>query len=158
MRVGRPLKLKKRIIYPDSDGKPIAEGTKQFEWITTIMHGFDWLYIDNPNVFVAADLFWYPVMASNRTRQAPDTMIVFGRPKGDRGSYKQWKEGNIPPQVVFETWSPSNQEAELKDKRDFYERYGVQEYYEYDPHDGRLFGWLRQWNKLVPIQNMQGFI
>jgi Uma2 family endonuclease len=32
-------------------------------------------------------------------------MVVFGRSKGDRGSYQQWKEDNIPPQVVFEILS-----------------------------------------------------
>jgi Uma2 family endonuclease len=29
-------------------------------------------------------------------------MAVFGEPKRDRGSYKQCKEENIAPQVVFE--------------------------------------------------------
>ncbi len=32
-------------------------------------------------------------------------MVVFGRPKGDRGSYKQWLENQIAPQVVFEILS-----------------------------------------------------
>ena len=35
-------------------------------------------------------------------------MVVFGRPKGRRGSYRQWEEDNIPPQVVFEILSPGN--------------------------------------------------
>jgi Uma2 family endonuclease len=48
------------------------------------------------------------IEGDNKTCQAPDTMVVFGRPKGDRGSYKQWQEENIPPQVVFEFLSPSN--------------------------------------------------
>ncbi len=39
---------------------------------------------------------------------APDVMVVFGRPKGRRGSYKQWQEDNIAPQVVFAILSPSN--------------------------------------------------
>ncbi|EAM49910.1 conserved hypothetical protein [Crocosphaera watsonii WH 8501] len=29
-------------------------------------------------------------------------MVVFCRPKEERGSYQQWKEDNIAPQVVFE--------------------------------------------------------
>ena len=53
-------------------------------------------------------------------------MIVFDRPDGHRGSYKQWQEEDIPPQVVFEVLSPSNSAMEMLEKRDFYEKYGVQ--------------------------------
>ncbi len=40
-------------------------------------------------------------------------MVAFGRPKGERGSYQQWKENNIPPQVVFEILSPGNTQTEM---------------------------------------------
>jgi len=46
----------KPIIYPDSDGKPMADNTKQFDWITTLVGGLQVLFIDDPNVFVAGDL------------------------------------------------------------------------------------------------------
>lgn len=51
-------------------------------------------------------LLWYPVESHPEIRTAPDVLVVFGRPKGHRGSYKQWEEDNIPPQVVFEILSP----------------------------------------------------
>jgi Uma2 family endonuclease len=76
---------------------------------------------------------------------APDVMVAFGRPKGRRGSYKQWQEENIPPQVAFEILSPSNKDRRglesLEDKFNFYEAYGIQEYYVYDPDDLVLQGW-----------------
>lgn len=158
MSVEQKLPPKNQIVYPDSDGKPMADNTKQFEWIVTIESGFDWFYENDPNVFVAGDLLWYPVEGDNKTRQAPDTIVVFGRPKGHRKSYRQWEEANIPPQVAFEVWSPGNRAGEMKEKRDFYEHYGVQEYYEYDPDRGKLFGWLYQGSGFVRIQNMQGFV
>ena len=65
----------------------------------------------------AGDLFWYPVKGSNRIKLAPDTMVVFGRPKGQRGSYRQWEEDNIPPQVVFEILSPGNSKDEMTRKK-----------------------------------------
>jgi Uma2 family endonuclease len=107
---------KPEIIYPDSDGKPMADNTKQFELIVEIKKGLDLLYINEPNVFIAGDLFWYPVQGQPKIVTAPDVMVVFGRPKGEspeatlseRGSYKQWQEENIAPQVVFEILSPSN--------------------------------------------------
>jgi hypothetical protein len=109
-------------------------------------------------VFIAGDLLWYPVEGSNTIRQAPDVMVVFGRPKGDRGSYQQWKEDNITPQVVFEILSPGNTLKEMARKLRFYEQYGVEEYYIYDPDKNDLNGYLRQENTLEVIEEMQGFI
>lgn len=122
------------IIYPESDGLPLADNTIQFRLITTIVGGIAALYKDNPNVFVAGDLFWYPKEGEPWVKQAPDVMVVFGRSQGDRRSYKQWKEENIPPQVVFEIGFASNTTAELEGtKLRFYSQYGVEEYYLFNP-------------------------
>jgi Uma2 family endonuclease len=146
------------IIYPESDGKPMADNTVQFRTIVTIQGGLDTLFRDDPNVFVAGDLFWYPVEGDNTTRVAPDILVAFGRPRGDRGSYLQWKEGNVAPQVVFEVLSPSNRFAELLRKFRFYEQFGVEEYYVYDPDDGELAGYLRNNGQLKEIENMSGWV
>jgi Uma2 family endonuclease len=131
------------IHYPESDGKPMADNTKQFHWITVIKQNLDWLFAQDPQVFIAGDLFWYPVEGRPNIVTAPDVLVVFGRPKGDRGSYKQWEENNIAPQVVFEILSPSNSKTEMEKKLIFYDRYGVDEYYIYDPDRQQLEGWLR---------------
>lgn len=147
------------LFYPESDGKPLADNTVQFRLIIMIQGGIDAFFQDDPNVFVAGDLFWYPVEGEPWTKQAPDVMVVFGRPKGDRRSYKQWQEGDIPPQVVFEIASESNSLQELEqNKHWFYERYGVDEYYLFDPDRQSLKGWLRQDDALVPISSMVGWI
>ena len=146
------------IIYPDSDGQPMADNTKQFRRITTIQGGLDALFKDNADIFVAGDLLWYPVEGDNKTRLAPDVMVVFGRPKGDRGSYQQWREDNIPPQVVFEVLSPGNRLGEMVRKLRFYERYGVEEYYIYDPDNVDLTGWLRSGAELTEIETMGGWV
>ncbi|MFM7577455.1 MAG: Uma2 family endonuclease [Microcystaceae cyanobacterium] len=131
------------INYPESDGKPMVDNTKQFHWITVIKQNLDWLFAQDPQVFIAGDLFWYPVEGRPDIVIAPDVLVVFGRPKGDRGSYKQWEENNIAPQVVFEILSPCNSKTEMEKKLIFYERYGVEEYYIYDPDRDRLEGWLK---------------
>ena len=146
------------IIYPASDGQPMADNTKQFRWIVVIKENLELLFPDNPNVFVAGDLLWYPVEGDNKLRQAPDAMVVFGRPKGDRGSYKQWEEDNIPPQVVFEILSPGNRLKEMAKKFQFYKRYGVEEYYVYDPDSVELIGWLRSGEELEVIEEMNGWV
>lgn len=135
----------------------MAENTLQFRWIVTIQGGLDVLFAQNPNVFVAGDLLWYPVEGDNRTRQAPDVMIVFGRPKGDRGSYRQWEEGGIGPQVVFEVLSPGNRHGEMVRKYAFYEHHGVEEYYVFDPDHHELLGYLRDSEGLTEIPSMNGW-
>jgi Uma2 family endonuclease len=146
------------VIYPDSDGEPMAQNTLQFNWIVKVKEGLEILFAAIEDIFVAGDLFWYPVQGDNTIKYAPDAMVVFGRPKGYRGSYLQWKEGNIPPQVVFEILSPSNTRREMQLKLDFYQKYGVEEYYVYDPEKNRLTGWLRSGKSLKAIKNMNGWV
>ncbi|KAM3092552.1 Uma2 family endonuclease [Phormidesmis sp. 146-12] len=137
------LKTVSQIHYPDSDGRPMADNTKQFRWIVTIKENLELLFVDDPNIFVAGDLLWYPIEGDNTICQAPDVMVVIGRPKGDRGSYKQWEEDNLPPQVTFEILSPGNRLKEMVKKLKFYDRHQVAEYYVYDPDDNELIGWQR---------------
>ncbi|MBC7968584.1 MAG: Uma2 family endonuclease [Verrucomicrobia bacterium] len=146
------------IVYPDSDGKPMSDNTKQFRWIVVIKENLEWLFADAPNVFVAGDFLWYPVEGDHKIRQAPDAMVVFGRPKGDRGSYQQWKEDHIAPQVVFEVLSPGNTRAEMNRKLLFYDRYGVEEYYLYDPDTNALSGWQRVEGFLDLIEVMADWV
>ena len=146
------------IIYPESDGQPMADNSKQFRWITTIEGNLEILFEHEPDIFVAGDMLWYPVEGNNQLRIAPDVMVAFGRPKGDRGSYLQWREGGIAPQVVFEILSPGNTKGEMEHKFNFYDRYGVEEYYLYDPDSGRLQGWRRQGGRLQEIEKMAGWV
>ena len=95
----------------------MSDTTLQFKWIVTIEGGLDALFIDDPDVFVAGDLLWYPTEGKPGIRSAPDVMVVFGRPKGDWGSYMQWgKTGLHPrwcsrlshPRTVLAKWNASS--------------------------------------------------
>ncbi|MDJ1176278.1 Uma2 family endonuclease [Roseofilum capinflatum] len=152
-------------LYPESDGKPMADNTVQFRLMTTIVGGLSVLFKERQDVFVAGDLLWYPKKAGTLTvaeeklpfSQAPDIMVVLGVEKKDRGSYKQWEEGNIVPQVAMEIISPSNSRGQMNDKFEFYDYYGVEEYYVYDPELNQLQGWLRSGGKLTEIPQMEGW-
>jgi Uma2 family endonuclease len=158
------LDLTEALLYPQSDGKPMAESTEQYRWIVILKENLEILFADVADVFIAADLLWYPVQVEvpPAPAQAPDVMVIWGRPKGKRRSYLQWKENNIGPQVVFEILSASHKtregEANLEFKFLFYEAHGVGEYYIYDPDDFALRGWLRQAQKLVPIDPMDNWV
>jgi Uma2 family endonuclease len=148
----------KPVEYPESDGKPMADNTKQARWIVILFDNLLALFADMADVFIAADLLWYPVEGEPETRIAPDVLVAFGRPRGDQGSYKQWKEGGIAPQVVFEILSASNSAIEMADKLDWYERYGVEEYYVYDQDSNRLIVYLRRGEVLRRVRPADGFV
>ncbi|MEY3330439.1 MAG: hypothetical protein RLZZ115_3324, partial [Cyanobacteriota bacterium] len=75
-----------------------------------------------------------------------------------RGSYQQWQEDNIPPQVVFEILSPGNTIKEMAAKLQFYQWYGVEEYYLYDPEKVDFAGWQIMDGKLTIIEEIQGWV
>lgn len=120
------------IEYPSSDGKPMADNTKQTRWIITLYNNLG-SYYQGQEVFVAANLLWYPVEGMPTVRQTPDVLLAFGRPDGDRSSYQQWKEAGVVPQVVFEILSPGNSTMEMVRKLTFYRQYGVEEVIVIDP-------------------------
>jgi Uma2 family endonuclease len=146
------------IFYPESDGLPRAENTRQFRWIFTLAGNLAALYHDRDDVFVCGNQFWHPVEGEPEIRIAPDVYVVFGRPKGDRPSYRQWEEGNIPLTVVFQVLSPSNTVFEMADKQAFYSEHGVQEYYLYDPETNQLAGFERRGDVLAKIHQLNGFV
>jgi Uma2 family endonuclease len=147
------------VVYPDSDGKRMAENTKQYEWIVTIKGNLDVLFRDRADVFVAGDHLIYAVQGDPKKRRAPDVYVAFGRPKGHRGSYKVWEEGNVFPQVVFEILSPKNTAEEMRKKKLFYRVFGAEEYYVIDPEPTvpTLDVFVRQGRRFVP-RKADGFV
>ena len=141
----------------------MAENTEQYRWIALIKENLE-VVLQNTECFIAADLLWYPeeVDTPPAPSQAPDVMVVLGLPRGRRDSYKQWEEINIPPQVVFEILSPSNKTAkgrqEMESKFQFYERYGVEEYYIYDPDALYLKVWIRQNDRFVQVSDLRNWV
>ena len=155
--------LEAPIIYPETDGLPLSDNTKQLRLIMTTQGGLDSLFA-NEKVFVAGNLLWYPVPAPPGSKKAapskaPDVMVIFGQDRRDRTIYKQWEEGGLGPQVAFEFVSKNNSTDEVEVvKLDFYQKYGVDEYYIHDPDKGTLKGWTREGTWFQPIPDMNGWV
>lgn len=124
-----PAPGSRAVVYPESDGEPMAENTQQYTWIERLKGGIE---AACPDAFVAGDLLWYYLEGDPKSRVAPDVLVAFGRAPGDRGAYLQWLEDGVCPQVVVEVWSPGNTFAEQLNKLRLYERLGVQEFVTYD--------------------------
>jgi Uma2 family endonuclease len=146
------------IIYPESDGLPMSDNTRQLRWIVTLYGNLAALFRAVADVFVGGNQYWYPVEGHPELRIAPDVYVAFGRPKGDRPSYKQWEEGDVPLTVVFEILSPGNTGTEMIEKFAFYDEHGVEEYYIYDPDKNRLWIYVRRRETLVAVRPVAGFV
>src|SRR5438874_13282 len=72
------------IEYPEDDGQPMSDNSKQFRWIQVIEGNLEAVVRDQPDVVVAGNMLWYPREGHSDERNAPDVMVIFGRPKGDR--------------------------------------------------------------------------
>lgn len=145
------------IVYPESDGKPMADNSIQLRWIIVLVNNLTALFAERLDVWVGGNLMWYPVEGEPEIKNAPDVLVVFGRPKRERGSYRQWEEDNVPLTVVFEIQSPGNSTAEMDDKLTFYDEYGVEEYYLYNPETNRLKVFLRHGEVLRRIRPSHNF-
>lgn len=64
------------LLYPESDGKPMADNSKQFRYLVTIEGNLEILFAEDPNVFIIGDMLWYPVEGHPEIRQAPDVMVA----------------------------------------------------------------------------------
>jgi hypothetical protein len=132
----------------------MPKNTRQYEWIVTIKENLDEMF---PDAFVAAGLFWYPIRGEASIVSTADVMLAFGRPKGHRGSYRQWEEGDVAPFAVFEVLSPSNTPMEMNRKRAYYRRHGVVEYYEIDPEGEEVAIWTRAGDFFHEVDDVTAF-
>ncbi len=144
----QPAPAPRPVVYPDSDGEPTSDNTLQETWISRMRGGFG---VACPDAFVAGDLLWYYQEGDPTKRVGPDVMVVYGRPRGDRGSYMQWVEDGVVPQVVVEVWSPGNSFAEQTKKLRLYERLGVEEFIAYDPDRNTFAAFEREGGKLEVV-------
>jgi Uma2 family endonuclease len=124
------------VFYPSGDGQPMAETWIHVRAIMWLHQALEDFFRDRPDVFIAADLFWYWEEGSRDLKVAPDVMVVQGvqpRDPRERRSFRSWEEGGAVPTVVFEMASEGTWQDDLDDKYDQYERLGVREYFLFDP-------------------------
>ncbi len=127
----RPL-ARPSVYYPESDGEPMAETDKHINLLIYLREALADHFRDDPNVYVAGNLFVYYAEGDPGQVVAPDVFVVKGVPKRDRRIYQVWKE-NKAPDVVFELTSRSTRQEDLGPKKGVYEMLGVEEYFIFDP-------------------------
>ena len=147
------------IYYPESDSEPMAETDVHMKLMANLRSSLEHHYQDDPLVYVSANLFIYYVPGDTGKRIAPDVFVVKGVPKGDRGVYKLWEEGQ-PPSLVIELSSRKTWREDMFTKFPLYAKLGVQEYYIFDPEydylPEPLVGWRLKNGQYYPLKLKKG--
>ncbi|BAY23019.1 hypothetical protein NIES2100_27830 [Calothrix sp. NIES-2100] len=122
---------KSEIIYPSSDGEPVAETYDHLYAILTILEVLR-QYLQGRRATVLANQFLYYVQGFPKLRVAPDVMVIYDVEPGGRDNYKIWQEKQVP-KVIFEITSKGTQEEDKTTKKNLYEGLEVEEYWLFDP-------------------------
>jgi Uma2 family endonuclease len=130
------IPLRKTVHYPDSDGLPMADNDLQYRAMVDLRYSLETRYAGDPDVYVGANLLLYYREGDPRASVSPDAFVAFGVGKGDRRSYLVWEEGRLPV-LAFEIASQTAWQKLLGQKKDLYERLGIDEYVVFDP-DGEF--------------------
>lgn len=117
--------------YPTSDGKPLAESERHYMCLTGAAYGIRKHLAGRDDVYVGSNLMVFDEPGNPRRHLSPDIFVAFGVRRGVRDLYKIWEEK--PPAFVLEITSASTRREDERTKRQRYARWGVQEYFLYDP-------------------------
>ncbi len=120
------------VVYPETDGKPLAEGTEQYVALTETVNKLQGRYHTRPDAVVIGNMLLYYEEGNPRASVAPDVFVVFGVEDRPRPSYLLWVEGKAPD-FVLEVASESTWREDAGRKREVYARIGVTEYWRFDP-------------------------
>ena len=118
------------IEYPTRDGRPVAETPLHYRRLADAAHALFTHYDTRPGAYVGVNMMVYDERGNPRRFLSPDIFVAFGVADRDRDIYKIWEE-RAPSFVLEMTSKSTRKEDERKMVR--YGRWGVTEYFIYDP-------------------------
>ena len=135
---------------PSTDGRPMADNTRQAQAIVYTFGALVAHFRPRPEVTIAANLLLHYPLAGRDPRDGPSAygqlapdVFVADAPMRNRPSYRVGPD-QPPPRLVLEMLSQKTLRRDLEPKRDVYEQLGVYEYFLFDsresPRTPRLEG------------------
>ena len=122
------------LVYPESDGEPMAESGRHVRLLLDMIETIDWLFRNVPDVHVCGNMFLYYEEGNPRKVISPDVFMVRGVSKKDLRTYKTWEQQPYLD-FVLELASPSTYTKDFNEKKAIYEQIlRVKEYCIYDPY------------------------
>lgn len=149
------------VVYPESDGKPMAETDIHRKLLVDVTERLIQRYARDHNTYVSGNLLVYFEEGNPYRVLAPDCFVVFGVPARDRPIYKVWEENGKYPDVVIEFTSRTTEREDMTTKFETYQDvWRVREYFLFDPEedylDPSLLGYRRSRGELRPIKMVKG--
>jgi Uma2 family endonuclease len=135
-KTSQKIRGARTVIYPESDGKPMAETDIHRDLMIDMIDMLKNHFRARPDVYVSGNLLLYYEKGNPKKSVAPDVFVVFGIETKRRRTYLMWEEGK-GPDFVLELVSKNTYKEDLGRKKNLYASVlSVKEYYLYDP-DGR---------------------
>ena len=141
----------KKIVYPETDDKPLPDGEYQAPIYREIVGTLQTHFSNRPEVHVNGNTMFYYEEGNLNARVAPDCFALLGGNVASLWSnnrYLMWEVGKAPD-FVLEIGSPSTAQNDLGPKRDLYARLGVAEYWMFDPSGGEHYGFPLRGERLA---------
>ena len=131
----------KKIVYPETDGKPLPDGEYQAPIYREIVGAVQNFFRDRPDVHVNGNTMMYYEEGNPRRVVSPDCYVAFGvdvEAIYRNNTYLIWEVGK-PPDFVLEIGSSSTRRNDLVTKRELYARLGIGEYWRFDGTGGDFY-------------------
>ena len=151
----------RKVVYPTSDGQPMAETDLHRDLAVYTVEALKAYFADRPHVYVSGNNFVFYQEGEPGKRVSPDAYVVFGVEMRPRDSYMAWREDGKLPHVVFEFTSRKTCKEDTEVKRPLYEQVlRVPEYFLFDPTGDylrpRFQGFRLVDGRYVPLEVVQG--
>ena len=129
------------IVYPESDGMPLADGEFQSPLFREIVATLETYFNNQPNTHVNGNTFIYYQEGNPQRWVSPDCYVVFDISLESierNNTYRIWEVGKSPD-FVLEIGSPSTATTDLISKRELYAALEIDEYWRHDATGGRFY-------------------
>ena len=131
-------RLGRKVEYPTSDGKPMAETDYHRDLMVDLIQTLGAFFAAEPEVYVSGNLLLFYEEGNKRKHISPDVLVTRGIPKRKRLYYLLWEEGKSPD-VVMEITSKTTRSEDVKKKMALYrDVLAVPEYFLFDPFQDYL--------------------
>ena len=138
------LRVDSRVVeFPTSDGRPVAETPLHYKRLSDLAYALTTFFKRRADAYVGVNMLAYDDPKEPRRHLSPDIFVAFGgvsEEEREREIYKLWEEPS--PAFVLEVTSKSTRREDER-KKARYAKWGVAEYFMYDPRGEYLAPALR---------------
>lgn len=133
------LRGESRVVeFPTSDGRPVAETPLHYKRLSDLAYCLTTFFRRRADAYVGVNMLAYDDPKEPRRHLSPDIFVAFGgssEEEREREIYKLWEEPS--PAFVLEVTSRSTRREDER-KKVRYAKWGVAEYFMYDPREDYL--------------------